>query len=40
MTDQWLNAMDNSRFVGVLFFLDFSAAFDLDDHENDCIMVI
>ena len=32
MTDQWLNAMDNSRLVGVLF-LDFSAAFDLVDHE-------
>ena len=32
MTDQWLNAMDNGKFVGVLF-LDFSAAFDLVDHE-------
>jgi hypothetical protein len=32
MTDQWLNAMDNGRFVGVLF-LDFSAAFDLVDHD-------
>ena len=31
MTDQWLNAMDNGTFVGVLF-LDFSAAFDLVDH--------
>ena len=32
ITDQWLNAMDNGKFVGVLF-LDFSAAFDLVDHE-------
>ena len=32
MTDQWLNAMDNGMVVGVLF-LDFSAAFDLVDHE-------
>uniref|UniRef100_A0A8K9X353 Reverse transcriptase domain-containing protein n=1 Tax=Oncorhynchus mykiss TaxID=8022 RepID=A0A8K9X353_ONCMY len=32
MNDQWLNAMDNGKFVGVLF-LDFSAAFDLVDHE-------
>jgi hypothetical protein len=32
MTDQWLNATDNDRFVGV-FFLDFTAAFDLVDHE-------
>ena len=32
MTDQWLNAMDNGKFVGVLF-LDFSAAFDLVDHK-------
>ena len=32
MTDQRLNAMDNGRFVGVLF-LDFSAAFDLVDHK-------
>jgi hypothetical protein len=31
MTDQWLNAMDNGRFVCVLF-LHFSAAFDLVDH--------
>ena len=32
ITYQWLNAMDNSTFLGVLF-LDFSAAFDLVDHE-------
>ena len=32
MTDQYLNAMNNGRFVGVLF-LDFSAVFDLVDHE-------
>ena len=33
VTDQWLNAMDNGTFVGVLFF-DFSAAFHLVDHER------
>ena len=32
MTDQWLNAMDNGRFVGLLF-LDFSEAFDLVNHS-------
>jgi hypothetical protein len=30
MTDQWLNAMDYGMFV---LFLDFSAVFDLVDHE-------
>ena len=44
MTDQWLNATDNGRFVGV-FFLDFTAAIDLVDHEIiltkiKCIMVL
>jgi hypothetical protein len=32
MTDQWLNAMDNGKFVGVVF-LDYRAAFDLVDQE-------
>lgn len=36
MTDQWLNAMENGRFVGVLF-LNFSAAFDLVDHEINAL---
>jgi hypothetical protein len=34
MSDQWLNAIDNGRFVGELFFY-FSTAFDLMDHLND-----